>query len=263
MSTLSETLERYRKLGIAQQLDYEKLYLYSIITHSTAIEGSTVTEIENQLLFDEGLSANRPLAEVLMNLDLKHAYEAGLGAAKAHAEISTELLCNLSAKVMKDTGADYNTLAGSFSSASGDLRRFNVSAGRGGRSYLSWQKVPIRLQEFCDWLNARRKKLSPEQVDEVYDLSFLAHYHLVLIHPWADGNGRMSRLLMNMVQTEFDVVPSIVKKEIRIAYISALAEAREQEDEAIFVRFMREHHVRNLEEQILDFLKSQEEPAGF
>jgi len=56
MSRLTDVLARYSELGIAQQLDYEKLYRYSIITHSTAIEGSTVTEVENQLLFDEGIS---------------------------------------------------------------------------------------------------------------------------------------------------------------------------------------------------------------
>ncbi|MBQ6284625.1 MAG: cell filamentation protein Fic, partial [Bacteroidales bacterium] len=54
---LIELIERYKQLGIDTQIDYEKFYLYSIITHSTAIEGSTVTEIENQLLFDEGISA--------------------------------------------------------------------------------------------------------------------------------------------------------------------------------------------------------------
>ena len=49
-----EVLNEYHSLGIAEQIDYQKFYLYSLITHSTAIEGSTVTEIENQLLFDEG-----------------------------------------------------------------------------------------------------------------------------------------------------------------------------------------------------------------
>ena len=58
---LSEVINEYNKLQISQQLDYDKFYLYSIITHSTAIEGSTVTEIENQLLFDEGISANKPI----------------------------------------------------------------------------------------------------------------------------------------------------------------------------------------------------------
>ena len=52
---LIEVLAEYRQLGIAEQIDYDKFYLYSLITHSTAIEGSTMTEIENQLLFDKGI----------------------------------------------------------------------------------------------------------------------------------------------------------------------------------------------------------------
>lgn len=69
---LLQLLNQYRKLGIAKQIDYEKFYLYSLITHSTAIEGSTVTEVEAQLLFDEGITSNkRSIVEQNMNLDLK------------------------------------------------------------------------------------------------------------------------------------------------------------------------------------------------
>ena len=90
-------LERYKKLGIDSQLDYEKFYLYSIITHSTAIEGSTVTEIENQLLFDEGITAKgRTLVEQMMNLDLKQAYEESIRLAKQHAPITVDVLKSLS-----------------------------------------------------------------------------------------------------------------------------------------------------------------------
>lgn len=54
---IEEALKAYRASGVEDQVDYQKFYLYSIVTHSTAIEGSTVTEIENQLLFDEGIAA--------------------------------------------------------------------------------------------------------------------------------------------------------------------------------------------------------------
>ena len=43
-------------------------------THSTAVEVSTVTEVENRLMFDDGISPDKPLVEQLMNLDLKNAY---------------------------------------------------------------------------------------------------------------------------------------------------------------------------------------------
>ncbi len=75
---LLQLLKQHKELGISNQIDYDKFYLYSIITHSTAIEGSTVTEVEAQLLFDEGITAKgKTMVEQLMNLDLKNAYEYG------------------------------------------------------------------------------------------------------------------------------------------------------------------------------------------
>ena len=69
INELKKVLQEYKQLGIQEQIDHKKFYLYSIITHSTAIEGSTVTEIENQLLFDEGITAKgKPMVEQLMNL---------------------------------------------------------------------------------------------------------------------------------------------------------------------------------------------------
>ena len=48
---IEEALRAYLASGVEDQVDYQKFYLYSIVTHSTAIEGSSVTVIENQLLF--------------------------------------------------------------------------------------------------------------------------------------------------------------------------------------------------------------------
>ena len=157
--TIRPIYEEYKQVDIDQQIDYAKFYLYSIITHSTAIEGSTVTEIENRLLFDEGIGAQKPLIEQMMNLDLKAAYEQSIDYAREHTDYSVELLCGLSALVMKNTGSEYSAMAGNFSAAKGELRLLNVSAGIGGRSYLSYQKVPSSLQEFCQWLNDERKNL--------------------------------------------------------------------------------------------------------
>lgn len=53
---IEKDLKAYLASGVEEQVDYQKFYLYSIVTHSTTIEGSTVTEIENQLLFHEGIA---------------------------------------------------------------------------------------------------------------------------------------------------------------------------------------------------------------
>ncbi len=47
-SDILQTIARYRQLGIEEQIDYKKFYLYSIITHSTAL--SIDTENENYLV---------------------------------------------------------------------------------------------------------------------------------------------------------------------------------------------------------------------
>ena len=252
---LTALIEQYKQLGIDSQIDYEKFYLYSIITHSTAIEGSTVTEIENQLLFDEGITAKgKPLMEQMMNLDLRRAYEESIRLAKNHTDITVDILKALSHLVMQNTGSTYKTVLGDFSSANGDLRIVNVTAGVGGHSYLSYQKVPAKLQEFCDWLNAQRQR--PMSLSERYDLSFEAHYRLVTIHPWADGNGRMARLVMNQIQFEFGLIPAKVLKEDKGDYINALIATREADDMSIFLEFMTDEMVKTLSADIEAFLKS-------
>ena len=206
---LERLVSKYRELGIESQIDYGKFYLYSIITHSTAIEGSTITEIENQIMFDQGVSLKgKSLEEQNMNLDLKSAYEKSLQLAKAHVPVTVDMLKELSALVMKNTGKEYRTALGDFSSAKGELRLLNVTAGVGGKSYMSYNKVPARLSELCTWLNEERAGYSAKSISRLYEISFDAHYRLVTIHPWADGNGRMARLLMNQLQFEFGLIPA-------------------------------------------------------
>ena len=257
---LLNALKEYESLGIADQIDYKKFYLYSLITHSTAIEGSTVTEIENQLLFDEGITAKgRSLQEQMMNLDLKVAYEHSMRMAHQHEEFSVEMLKSLSAIVMKNTGATYNTAQGSFDASKGDFRLVGVTAGIGGRSYMNFQKVPAKLEEFCKQLNQRRSELS--NLDDIiakYLFSFDAHYQLVTIHPWVDGNGRMSRLVMNHLQYEFGLVPVKIVKEDKAEYIQALIDSREKESLEPFREFMLEEHIRNISKEIKEYKKSQE-----
>ena len=256
-----DVLKEYHSLGIAEQIDYKKFYLYSLITHSTAIEGSMVTEIENQLLFDEGITAKgRSLQEQMMNLDLKAAYEQSMRLAHQHEDFSVEMLKSLSAIVMKNTGASYNTAQGSFDASKGDLRLVGVTAGIGGRSYMNYQKVPVKLEELCKQLNQRRNELS--NLDDTvakYLLSFDAHYQLVTIHPWVDGNGRMSRLVMNHLQYEFGLVPVKIVKEDKAEYIQALIDAREQDSLEPFREFMMEEHIRNISKEIEAYKKSQED----
>ena len=250
-----DILEEHDRLGFQKQIDYNKYYLYSIVTHSTAIEGSTMTEVDNQLLFDEGLTAKgKNIIEQNMNLDLKAAYERSMELAEGHTPFSIGILKHLASLVMRRTGGEVNGLAGSFDSSRGDLRLVNVTAGAGGKTYMNFQKVPHKLEDFCREVNERRKELLEDPgIYEQYKLSFIAHLKLVTIHPWVDGNGRMSRLIMNHLQHEFGLVPSKVLKENKGDYIEALKKSQEEESEVPFLAFMFEEHARNLQKEIENY----------
>ena len=257
---LEKLIDRYRTLGIDQQLDYDKFYLYSIITHSTAIEGSTITELENQIMFDNGIALKgKSLIEQNMNLDLKAAYEKALIFARDHAEVTVQRLKELSALTMKNTGSEYHTVLGDFSSSNGDLRLLNVTTGVGGRSFMSFTKVPAKLNEFCLAQNQQRKNAKSLTMQQLYDLSFDAHYNLVTIHPWADGNGRMARLVMNWLQFEYGLIPSRIMASDKEDYIKALVVTRENDDLSIFREFMTKTMIHHLSKEITVFEESIEE----
>ena len=253
---LLKLLKQHKELGISEQIDYDKFYLYSIITHSTAIEGSTVTEVEAQLLFDEGItSSKRTMVEQMMNLDLKVAYEYGMQWIRKHDPITVEWLVTLASKVMARTGSEYHSPGGDFDASKGELRKLNVTAGIGGKSYMSYLKVPMKLQAFCEELNRRRSEIDPSDIAAVYELSFWAHFELVTIHPWADGNGRTCRLLMNLLQMEYGVLPTKVLKEDKAEYIQALIDTREEEDMEVFMNCMSRLHCSHLKQDIDQFIK--------
>ena len=251
---IAEALNAYMASGVENQVDYQKFYLYSIVTHSTAIEGSTVTEIENQLLFDEGIAAKgRSLTEQMMNVDLKDAYLHAFKIASEYPTYTPKRLQQISARVMRRTGSEYSTIAGLFDSSKGEFRLCNVSAGVGGRSYLVYNKVPAAVDNFCKWLNDEITNIDKTDIAACYRLSFEAHFRLVTIHPWVDGNGRTTRLVMNMIQRQLGLVPSIVRKEDKGEYIQSLVDSRENTDSTIAQDMMLRHHIANLNRRTLQY----------
>lgn len=259
---IEQLYQKFQQLGISEAVDYEKYYLYSLITHSTAIEGSTLTEAEAQMLFDEGLTAKgKPLVYHLMNEDLKKAYEFAKEGAKCKKPINSAFLQKLNSTLMRTTGSIYNVMGGSFDSSKGEFRLCGVTAGIGGRSYMSSQKVPAKVEELCALLQEKQKAVGTFR--EQYELSFNAHFNLVTIHPWVDGNGRTARLLMNYIQFCYNLFPTKIFKEDREEYISALRLSQEEEVNQPFLNFMAGQLKKSLSLEIERFNASQKKKFSF
>jgi Fic family protein len=249
MESLDELTLTYRQ-ATRGVIDYEKYNLYAISHHSTVIEGSTLTEIETQVFLDEGLTAKgKPISDHFMVTDHLEALKFVMQKAQHHSPVSIELIRQIASIVLKNTGIVYNTALGSFDSGKGDFRLLNVSAGIGGKSYLNYSKVPEAMKNICKDFSTQllNKNLT---TSEVNDLAFLLHYQFVTIHPFADGNGRGGRLLMNFVQSYFDKPMTVLFSQNKAEYIQALVDTREQENVNIFLNFMRLQHHQYLKNEI-------------
>lgn len=106
--------------------------------------------------------------------------------------------------------------------------------------------LPDLMQELVDWINSdEAAAMHP------IELAALAHWKLVYIHPFYDGNGRTSRLVMNLLLMRAGFPPAIVRKDDRHIYYETL-KAANSGDVRPFIRFIAECAERAVD----DYLKA-------
>lgn len=245
-----ELLKEYQTLNLSQNIDYDKFNLYSITHHSTSVEGSTLTEIETNLLLDEGLTPKgKPIEHSLMTMDHQSALLFVIDKAKHKNKIDIQFLQQINALVMAKTGSIYNTVFGQIDGTKGAFRKGNVVAG--SRYFPNYDKVELLTKKLTDTISSKIDSVS--DIEEQLQLSFDAHFDLVSIHPFYDGNGRTSRLLMNYIQLYYHLPMSIVFKEDKAEYIQSLEDSRNKEELKPFHDFMTNQYIKFLTQEIQNY----------
>ncbi len=91
--------------------------------------------------------------------------------------------------------------------------------------YATPEDVPIKMHELMQWYNEVRhnKKIHPSV------LAAFVHHRFVAIHPFDDGNGRLARILMNLILMKQNYPPAIIKLKERTDYYAALNQADKNE----------------------------------
>lgn len=245
---MESLIKKYQALNLNDVLNFEKFNLIAISHHSTKIEGSTLTELESQILLDNGLTPKgKPLNDSLMVQDHFKAIQFVVKTAKEQNPISVQLIQNIHSLVMANTGTVYNTIFGVIDNTKGMFRKGNVTAGVG--SYFpNYDKVEKLTNQVVEKINEKMKEnLS---VQEKINLSFDAHFNLVSIHPFYDGNGRTSRLLMNYIQAYFKLPLAIIYSEDKNIYFQSLIDTREKNDITYFRNFMKNQYEKHLNSEI-------------
>jgi Fic family protein len=98
--------------------------------------------------------------------------------------------------------------------------------------------------------------------EEKLRLSFSAHFDLVSIHPFYDGNGRTGRLLMNYVHEFYSLPLARVYLEDKADYFTALQETRKKEKIEVFYSFMFGQYAKSLSAVIQEYQKAIKPGSG-
>ncbi len=252
-------INKFQSLNLSAIIDFDKFNGYAITHHSTTIEGSTLTETETRLLLDEGITpAGKPLLHSLMVQDHYNALLFITQNPKDTTAVTPEFIQQINAAVMKQTGSIYQTVFGELDGSKGVYRKGNVSAGN--TYFVGYDKVESLVKKLCAGIT--EKMITAASVPEKLNICFDAHFDLVTIHPFYDGNGRTSRLLMNYLQGFFNLPFSIVFKEDKAAYFEALQQTRQNEDISVFRNFMYTQYAKYLQQEIDKFEQADKKGKG-
>lgn len=178
---------------------------------SNAIEGNTLTRQETALVVEKGLTVGgKSLKEHLEATNhasaLDWVRELVGGRRKKASEKDILEIHNLILKGIDDANA-------------GNYRSVAVRISGSNVILPNPVKVPDLMDEFCRWLK------KPTTLHPV-EFAAEAHYRLVTIHPFTDGNGRTARLLMNLILLFEGYPPALIRKRERLPYINSLAKAQ-------------------------------------
>lgn len=208
---------------------------FSYIYHTNAIEGNTLT-----------LSQTRAIVETRLAVGGKSLMEQNevLGLDAALSYINNSLCGRLGDIKLDDILEIHKRVLGYVDpTEAGRIRLTQVFVGEFQPPAPA--EVPKLMEEFIFWLNSEEAvKLHP------IEYAALAHFKLVVIHPFYDGNGRTSRLLMNLILMQAGYPPVSIKIEDRLKYYETLDTANDG-DVRPFIRLVAECTDRTLDEYIL------------
>lgn len=222
-------LDSIRPLSKAALEQLKERFVVEWTYNSNAIEGNTLTLSETRLILERGLTVKgKSLREHFEAVNHKDAIEYLENVIRSKEPITEEMIREIHAKILK----------GINDTESGVYRSVRVRILGAVFTPPDPVKIVKLMSELVNWISS--------EGTNPLDLAALAHYKLVHIHPFVDGNGRTSRLLMNLILMRSGFPPAIVLNAERKKYYDRLKKA-DMGDEKPFVDFIAQSVERSLD----------------
>ena len=231
IDVLKKKLDAFREFDsfrIAQALELEYTF------ESNRIEGNTLTLRETDLVINEGLT--------ISGKSMREHLEA-INHVEAIAYIKQLMERNFPLNERELLSVHNLILRGIIPEDAGRYRRVQVMIK--GSAYMPPQPfiVAKEMEDYFFWFEENKKNLHP------VILAAEMHERLVTIHPFIDGNGRTSRLIMNLILLQNGYVIANIKGDYdsRMNYYQSLEKAQTTGNKEDFLMF-----IASIEKQCLE-----------
>mgnify|MGYP002510957475 FL=1 len=208
---LSKVLKKQEKYKIVKDIlpeitiaSYEKAFELEYTHNSTAIEGNTLTLIETKVVLEDGIAiGGKTLREIYEVVNHKKAYQYVKECISKGIVLEENIVKDIHALLME------NIFVG------GIYRREGVVISGANHTPPAGNEMYVQIKNFY-------AELSQKNGLNAIELAAWTHAEFVRIHPFLDGNGRTSRLLMNYQLMGKGFLPISIAKEDRLDYYNAL-----------------------------------------
>ena len=209
VSILFETppkLDQHRPLASAIVKNLQEDLIVRWTYHSNAIEGNTLTLLETKVVLEGITVGGKALREHFEAINHRNAIYYVEDIIKKEESFSEWQIRNIHQLILKNIDDDN----------AGRYRQQNVLISGATSTPPDYTLLNDKMAQLIDWYNNEAHKLHPvERAAKV-------HADFVGIHPFIDGNGRTSRLLMNLELIKAGYPPCVITVENRLAYYEAL-----------------------------------------
>ena len=184
---------------------YERAFEIEYTHHSTAIEGNTLTLMETKLVLEDGISVGgKNLREIYEQVNHQKAFRYVKNRIEEGYALDEKTVKDIHAMLME------NILVG------GVYRNVDVYISGAQHTPPSPNDMYRQVKDFYADLSWKGQQLN------LIELAAWTHGEFVKIHPFPDGNGRTSRLIMNYQLMANGFAPISIAKENRLDYFNAL-----------------------------------------
>lgn len=225
-------LDSYKPLPNELIKNLEEWFRIELTHTSNAIEGNTLTRQETAMVVEEGLTVEgKSLTE----------HQEAINHAQAFDYIQTLASKKRQDLTERDILGIHSIILNKIDDTNKGRYRNVAVRLRGSETILpNPLKVPELMKGFVRWLQNNNS-------DHPIKIALDAHFKLVSIHPFVDGNGRTARLLMNLMLMQKGYPPAIVRKEDRSVYINSLEKGQIKDDLTDYFKVMLEAVDRSLD----------------